>query len=85
MSSRLQITLSAEATKRYLEVCSARTKSELEGDCEPSGTTILLDVGHIHTSVMVERGHNRWIDIGEARVELLESVPGFKTGLHSNP
>ena len=74
MPSRLQITLSVEATARYLEIASGRTTAEINADCEPSGTCIKVDIDPIFSSdVMVERGNNNWIDVGSADVYIVDS------------
>lgn len=71
MAQRLQITLSEEATAKYLEIASGRAEAEVNADCEPSGASIQADIGHIFSMVMVEHGSNNWVDVGEADVDLI--------------
>ena len=71
MGQRLQITLSEEATAKYLEIASGRAEAEVNADCEPSGASIQVDIGHIFSMVMVEHGSNNWVDVGEADVDLI--------------
>ncbi|WP_417689348.1 hypothetical protein [Pseudidiomarina sp.] len=72
MSQRLQITLSEEATARYLELASAKTEAEVDADVEPSGASIQVDIWHLMNEVMMEQGSGNWVSIGEADVEVLE-------------
>lgn len=72
MSQRLQITLSAEATARYLSIAGARTSAEVNADCEPSGTSVTVDIGAFYSSVMVEQSPTIWVDLGEADVDLVD-------------
>lgn len=58
MAQRLQITLSEEATAKYLEIASGRAEAEVNADCEPSGASIRVDISHIFSMVMVEYGSN---------------------------
>jgi hypothetical protein len=71
MAQRLQITLSEEATAKYLEIASGRAEAEVNADCEPSGASIRVDISHIFSMVMVEYGSNNWVDVGEADVDLI--------------
>lgn len=71
MGQRLRITLSEEATARYLAIASGKTEAEVNADCEPSGASIRVDISHIFSMVMVEHGSNNWVDVGEADVDLI--------------
>lgn len=73
MTERLKIVLSEEATKRYLEMASAKTEAEVNADCEPSGSSIRVDISHLDCPVMVKKG-NEWIDVGEGDVDLVKIV-----------
>lgn len=44
MTKRLVITLSEEATAKWLALAAARTKAEVDEDCEPSGSSLLVDI-----------------------------------------
>ena len=71
MAQRLQITLSEGATAKYLAIASGKTEAEVNADCEPSGSSVKVDIGHIFSLVMVEHGSNNWVDVGEADVDLI--------------
>lgn len=71
MAQRLQITLSEEATAKYLAIASGKTEAEIDADCEPSGASVRVDIHHVFSMVMVEHGSNNWVDVGEADVDLI--------------
>lgn len=73
MAQRLQITLSEGATTKYLAIASGKTEAEVNADCEPSGSSVKVDIGHIYSTAMVEQGGNDWVDVGEVDVELIET------------
>lgn len=47
MAQRLQITLSDEATAKYLAIASGKTEAEIDADCEPSGASVRVDIHHV--------------------------------------
>lgn len=71
MKKRLVITLSEEATERWLELASARTKAEVDEDCEPSGSSLLVDIGPYYSSCSYH-GSGDYIELGEVDVGLVE-------------
>lgn len=44
MSQKLVITLDEATTIKYLELAQKRTKAELNADCEPSGSSLRIDI-----------------------------------------
>ena len=46
MSKKLQITLSEEATKKYLEWASGIATAHVEEDMEPCGVSITIEIGN---------------------------------------
>lgn len=69
MSQKLQITLDEEATKQYLEWASRRSQAEGEADIEPSGRTIMVEIGSWMGSSVYDGGGQ--IEFGDADVELV--------------
>jgi hypothetical protein len=71
MSKKLQITLDEKATQKYLEWASAKLTAEVDGDCEPCGCSITIDIGGPYgSSVFGHTGDGR-LDLGEAEVDLV--------------
>jgi hypothetical protein len=67
---RLQITLTEEATRRYLELISPRTKAEVNEDMEPSSPCFRIDMDMLGDQVYLEIG-NEWVDVGEAESQFV--------------
>lgn len=44
MGRKLVITLDEATTAKYFELAIEKTEAEVDGDCEPSGTTIIIDI-----------------------------------------
>jgi hypothetical protein len=44
MKQKLVITLDEEKTERYLKRAQQQTKGHIDGDCEPIGFTISIDI-----------------------------------------
>ena len=44
MSEKLAIRFSEEQTAMYLRLAAEKTEAEVQADCEPSGSTITIDV-----------------------------------------
>jgi len=73
MSQKLHITLDENATARYLEWMSKKTKAEVDEDCEPSGVTISINIGPAHYgSDAYTYVSEELIDFGDATVDLIE-------------
>jgi len=70
MSSKFVIELDEQTTKKYLELAAKRSESEIESDCEPSGSTLMVEIGP------EQFGPNTvWLDgdeIGQASVGITE-------------
>lgn len=62
---RLQITLSEEATRRYLELVSKRSEAEVAEDIEPSFPSFKIDMDMLGDQVWLDIG-GEWVDVGEA-------------------
>ena len=71
MPQQLQITLSEDATKKYLEIAAAKTEAEVNADCEPSGPLLQIDISPFWDQVFVEQGSNNFVNVGDAHVELI--------------
>lgn len=66
MSKRMTITLSGEATRRYLSLAAAKTEAEVEEDCVPSGGSLKIEISpHFRNTVYF---CGRMEKIGEADV-----------------
>lgn len=68
---RLQITLTEEATRRYLELISPRTEAEVNEDMEPSFPCFRIDTDMLGDQVYLEIG-NEWVDVGEAESQFVD-------------
>ena len=70
---RLQITLDADATEKYLAWASEQGAAEVDADCEPSGVTINISVSPniMYASEAYSYTKNELHDFGEAKVELI--------------
>lgn len=69
---RLQITLSAQATQRYLELVSKRAEADVNEAIEPSFPCFRIDMEMLGDQVYLEIG-NEWVDVGEAESELIDA------------
>ena len=69
MSKKLQITLSEEATKKYLEWAVKRSQGEGEADMEPCGRTIVVEISSLLGSSVYDGGGQ--IEFGDADVDLI--------------
>jgi hypothetical protein len=71
MPQKLIIELTEEATVKYLTYARERTEAEVNEDCEPSGSTIRVDLHPFESTVYAEQ-NGRFIEFGEAKVDLVE-------------
>ncbi|MGB1261336.1 MAG: hypothetical protein ACPG52_00380 [Cognaticolwellia sp.] len=70
MRQKLVIELSEEATAKYLFYAGRKTGGEVNADCEPSGSTIAIEIAPSPYDCSVYMMENS-IAIGEANVELI--------------
>lgn len=56
--SRLVITLTKEQTEKYLEIAKAKTESEFNSNCEPSGSVISIEIAgnNLYDNVVLVNG-----------------------------
>ena len=71
MKQKLLIELSEEATEKYLYYANRMLEAEISADCEPSGSTIVIEMAPSPEDCSVYLMDNG-IDIGEAKVNLIE-------------
>ncbi len=73
MPQKLIIELTVEATEKYLAYASGKTTSEVNADCEPSGSTISIEIAPdpYDSSVYAYLG-KKLVDFGEAKVNLVD-------------
>jgi hypothetical protein len=69
--SKLQITLSEEATKKYLELMSESNRAHVESDCEPSSALLLVEFHHIF-ECEVYLSSNTNVLLGEVQIDFVE-------------
>ena len=69
---RLQITLTEEATRRYLELISPIAEAEANEDIEPSFPCFRIDMDMLGDQVYLEVG-NQWVDVGEAESQFINT------------
>jgi hypothetical protein len=70
MSKRMTITLSEEATRRFLSLAAAKTEAEIEEDCVPSGVCLKIEISPPFGNTVYFGG--RMEEIGEADVSFWE-------------
>jgi hypothetical protein len=73
MRSKLVITLTEEATKRYFELARQQTESFLNKDCEPEDMTLTISIAASNTYestayIMLE-------ELGEVEVSIISQSP----------
>ena len=71
MSKRLVITLSEEATSKWLELAAARTEAEVVDDCEPSGSSMLVEISPLYSDCSYYH-EGDLTELGEVDVVLTE-------------
>ena len=71
MSKKLQITLSEEATKKYLEWASVTNKAHWDEDIEPCGCTLIIEIGGPYGSSAYGNTSNGPLEFGDADVDLI--------------
>ena len=71
MPQKLIIELTEEATEKYLAYAQGRTEAEVNEGCEPSGSTISVQIDSYGSIVYAEK-NGRLIEFGEAEVDLVE-------------
>ena len=66
----MQIKLDAQQTNRLLEWAGRLTTSEVDADCEPSGYTLVVEVGGPFGCSVEARKGGSTLDLGDVEVEL---------------
>ena len=69
MSKKLVITLDESTTRNYLKLAREKTEAELNEDCEPSGSSLTIDIGSSCYDYCVRCEKN---EIGVASVDLVD-------------
>ena len=70
MLKKLVIELSAQATEKYLNLAAKKTAAEIADDCEPSGTTILVDISAYGVRAYIQdKGR---VDLGDAEIQWVD-------------
>ena len=71
MPKKLQITLTEEATKKYLDWASGVATAHLEEDCEPCGVSITIEIGNaMFGSTAYANVGGRLEELGDADVDI---------------
>lgn len=65
----MQITLSEEATKNYLEWASARVAAEWDEDIEPSSCMIKIEVSSMWGSTASGQNAKEGIEFGDVEID----------------
>jgi hypothetical protein len=68
--AKLQITLSEEATEKYLKLMADNNHAHVESDCEPSGASLNIDISVFGCGVNLSSDNNE--TLGWAEVELVK-------------
>lgn len=68
MNKKLQITLSEEATKKYLEWASARVNAEFDEDIEPSSCIINVEISSLWGSTAYGQSAKEPIEFGDVEI-----------------
>ena len=71
MLKKLQITLTEEATKKYLEYASGITAAHVEEDCEPCGVSIRIDIGPVPFGSTAYTDGSGPVELGDADVDFI--------------
>ncbi|MBE9549444.1 MAG: hypothetical protein IMF09_08585 [Proteobacteria bacterium] len=71
MSERLQITLTEDATRKYLEWAGAKSEAEVNADCEPSGCSIIIEISGPYGCGALANDGDNLLEFGDADVELI--------------
>ena len=70
---KLVIQLSEKATAKYLAYASAKTETEVNADCEPSGCTISIAIAPVpYGSDASAVLGGEYIEFGEVEIELVD-------------
>jgi hypothetical protein len=69
MGIKLVITLDEITTNNYLELARKKTAREVNGDCEPSGSSLTIDIAQSHYDSYVICENN---EIGVASVNFVD-------------
>ena len=70
MSKKLQITLSEEATKKYLDWASGITTAHLEEDMEPCGVSITIEIGNaMFGATAYADTSNGLVELGDVEID----------------
>ena len=73
MKKKLIIELSEEATYRYLAFAKSITEDEFDGDCEPSGNTISVNIAPaFYDSEVYAYQGTTLVNFGDAKVSLID-------------
>lgn len=70
MAKRLIITLSEEATEKYLKASSKIVEAEVNADCEPSGKDLLIQISQLPYD---STGYIGNTELGIAIVKIIEN------------
>jgi hypothetical protein len=69
MGKKLVITLDESTTSNYLKLARKKTESEVNEECEPSGSSLTIDIAPSHYDSYVRCENN---EIGVASVILVD-------------
>lgn len=72
MKQKLVITFDEETTEKYLELAGGKTTAEVNADCCPSGVSLKIDIGGPWGCSASFISGNRYIEIGDVNVDLIE-------------
>ena len=69
---KIQITLSVDATERYLELAEAKSNAEAEADIDNSGTCIVIDTWVLGSTASFKFGE-KLTELGDAELCIKEA------------
>ena len=70
MPKQLQIMLTPEATKKYLELCEKQMKAETEEFIEPTFPYLKIEMSMFENEVFIDVGQS-WLELGDSTVEVI--------------
>lgn len=70
MQKQLQIKLTPEATKKYLELCGKQMEGEVNELVEPTFPTLKIEMSMFENEVFMELGNN-WVELGDSAVDII--------------
>ena len=71
MPQQLQITLTPDATEKYLEQCRLKFEGEWEETVELTQPTLQIEMSLFEHEVSFEVGSNNWVSLGETKIEII--------------